>query len=159
MLLPGISVLTRLVLAVREAAEVRTHSTLADAVVATDPLLPGRLRESLMVPPGARVTPVELWRRSPTRVSGPGMVRAWDRAAELAGAVAAVDEDCGRERAVLLAITSLFAVLHVPMFRYERITRSACGRGIVALEVAGSPSSADALLDAWGQPGQQAARR
>jgi hypothetical protein len=69
------------------------------------------------------------------------------------------EEDCGRERAGLLAVTSLFVVLNVPMLRYERIMRSACGRGIVALELAGSPSSANALLAAWGQPGRQAARR
>ncbi len=68
-LLPGITVLTRLVNAVRAAAAERMHAVLA----AADPMLAGRLRGALEVPPGARFSEVEQWRRAPTRVSGPGV--------------------------------------------------------------------------------------
>jgi len=79
-LLPGITVLIRLVSKVREAA------------AQTDPALPGRLLASLRVPAGVRFSEMESWRRPPTRVSGPGLVRALDRAADLAGlGVRAVD--------------------------------------------------------------------
>ena len=80
MLLPGITALIRLVSKVREAA------------AQTDPALPGRLLASLRVPAGVRFSEMESWRRPPTRVSGPGLVRALDRAADLAGlGVRAVD--------------------------------------------------------------------
>jgi hypothetical protein len=84
-LLPGITVLTRLVNTVRPAAAERMHAVLAAAAVEADPMLPGRLRGSLEVPPGARFSELEQWRRTPTRVSGPGLVRALDRAGDLAG--------------------------------------------------------------------------
>jgi hypothetical protein len=58
---------------------------LATAAMELDPMLPGRLRSSLAVPEGARFSELESWRQAPTRVSGPGMVRALDRAAELSG--------------------------------------------------------------------------
>ena len=91
-LLPGISVLTRLVNTVREAAAERMYTVLAAAAGEADPLLPGRLRASLWVPEGSRLSMLEQWRRSPTRVSGPGLVKALDRAADLAGlGVRAVD--------------------------------------------------------------------
>jgi hypothetical protein len=84
-LLPGISVLTRLIATVREAAAERMHAALAAAAAGVDPALPVRLRASLRVPPGTRFSEMESWRRSPTRVSGPGLVKALDRAADLAG--------------------------------------------------------------------------
>ena len=77
--------LTRLVNAVRDAAADRMHARLAAAVEEFDPMLPGRLRASLRVPDGSRFSELELWRRAPTRVSGPGLVKALDRAADLAG--------------------------------------------------------------------------
>ena len=52
-LLPGITVLVRLVVAVREAAAARMHTTLAAAATAVDPMLAGRLRASLTVPQGS----------------------------------------------------------------------------------------------------------
>lgn len=76
-LLPGITVLIRLVATVREAAAERMHATLAAAAVATDPALPGRLLASLRLQPGVRFSEMESWRRPPTRVSGPGLVRPW----------------------------------------------------------------------------------
>ena len=84
-LLPGVTVLTRLVNAVRDAAADRMHARLAAAVEEFDPMLPGRLRASLRVPDGSRFSELERWRRAPTRVSGPGLVKALDRAADLAG--------------------------------------------------------------------------
>lgn len=84
-LLPGITVLIRLVSTVREAAAARMHATLAGATAAADPGLPARLLASLQVPPGARFSEMESWRHPPTRVSGPGLVKALDRAADLAG--------------------------------------------------------------------------
>lgn len=91
-LLPGITVLTRLVNAVRAAAAERMHTVLAAATAEADPMLAVRLRAALEVPPGARFSEVEQWRRAPTRVSGPGLVRALDRAGDLAGlGVRAVD--------------------------------------------------------------------
>src|SRR5664280_2943814 len=91
-LVPGITVLIRLVSTVREAAAERMHATLAAAAAQTDPALPGRLLASLRVPAEVRFSEMESWRRPPTRVSGPGLVRALDRAADLAGlGVRAVD--------------------------------------------------------------------
>lgn len=84
-LLPGITVLIRLVVTVREAAAERMHTTLAGAATAVDPMLPGRLRASLTVADGSRFSEMESWRRAPTRVSGPGLVKALDRAADLEG--------------------------------------------------------------------------
>jgi hypothetical protein len=74
--LPGITVLIRLVVTVREAAAERMHAALAAAALEADPALPGRLRASLGVSPGARFSEMESWRRAPTRVSGPGLVTA-----------------------------------------------------------------------------------
>lgn len=84
-LLPGISVLTRQVTTVREAAAARAHTVLAEAAAAVDLMLPGRLRAALAVLPGMRFSELESWRRAPSRVSGPGMVAALDRASDLAG--------------------------------------------------------------------------
>ena len=39
----------------------------------------------MRVPDGSRFSELEQWRRAPTRVSGPGLVKALDRAADLAG--------------------------------------------------------------------------
>ena len=84
-LLPGITVLVRLVATVREAAAERMHTALAAAAAEVDPALPGRLRASLRVLAGSRFSEMESWRRAPTRVSGPGLVQALERAAALAG--------------------------------------------------------------------------
>ncbi|OHV44985.1 hypothetical protein CC117_09830 [Parafrankia colletiae] len=65
----------------------------------------------------------------------------------------------GRDRAVFLGAMSVFVALNIPMIRFERVMRSANDRGIVALELAGSPTSADVLLNGWGEAGRRAAHR
>jgi len=81
-LLPGVSVLARLVAAVRTDMSDRLYSRLA-ARVSTE--LGQRLDKLLTVPSGSRVSELDRLRRAPTRASGPEMVRALDRAAEIAG--------------------------------------------------------------------------
>jgi hypothetical protein len=96
-LLPGVSVLARLTSRVREAAAERMHRTLVEAAAGADPELPGRLRLLLRVPEGQRVSELERLRRPPTRTSGPGMVRALDRASDVL-AVGARERRCRRCR-------------------------------------------------------------
>jgi hypothetical protein len=43
------------------------------------------LEALLVVPPGARVSPLEEWRTGPARASGPQMVKALHRVAEIIG--------------------------------------------------------------------------
>ncbi len=81
-LLPGVSVLARLVAEVRAAAVERVHVLLAGAVPVE---LRGRLEALLVVPAGCRSSELDRLRHAPTRASGPQMVRALERAAELAG--------------------------------------------------------------------------
>ena len=84
-LLPGVSVLTRLVSQVRDAAAARLYVMLSEAATSADPMLPARLHGLLQVSDRARFSELERLRRSPRRNSGPEMVRALDRVNELAG--------------------------------------------------------------------------
>jgi hypothetical protein len=81
-LLPGVSVLARLVAEVRAEAADRLYQILAGTVQVQ---LRSRLDGLLVVPTGARVSELDRLRRAPTRASGPEMVRALDRAAEVIG--------------------------------------------------------------------------
>lgn len=92
-LLPGVTVLDRLVLKARSEAAERVFELLATAARDVDPMLPGRLRQSLRVPAGSRFSELESWKQSPTRVSGPAMVSALDRALELES-LRVRDADC-----------------------------------------------------------------
>ncbi len=83
-LLPGVTVRARQVAAARDAAETRLHDVLAGAALRVDPLLPGRLSDLLRVPDGSRLSQLERLRRSPLRSSGPEMVKALQRAEQLA---------------------------------------------------------------------------
>src|SRR5262249_20288740 len=58
-LLPGVSVLARLVATVRDDAEQRVHQALAEAAAGADVELPLRLRDLLEVPDGKRVSGLE----------------------------------------------------------------------------------------------------
>lgn len=82
-LLPGIGVLGRQILKVRAETAERVYGLLAAAAEGVDPILPGRLRRSLKVQAGSRFSELELWKQSPTRVSGPSLVSALDRALAL----------------------------------------------------------------------------
>jgi hypothetical protein len=82
-LLPGLTTLTRLVAHTRDEATGRLYETLARLPTATQ----GQALDLLLeVPEGERVSTLERWRTGPTRASGPGMVKALDLAAEVAGA-------------------------------------------------------------------------
>jgi hypothetical protein len=83
-LLPGVTVLARQVAAARETAGARVYAALAAATRSVDPGLPERLANLLQVPDGSRVPELERLRRSPCRSSGPEMVKALQRAGQLA---------------------------------------------------------------------------
>ncbi len=82
-LLPGASILARLVTEVRTAAADRLHNVIASAAAASDPGLPVRLVGLLAVPEDSRVSELERLRRAPARASAPQIVRSLDRASEL----------------------------------------------------------------------------
>lgn len=84
-LLPGASVLARLVAAHRDRATEQMHASLHQAAAESDPELPARLRGLLAVPEDSRVSELERLRRGPTRVSGRSMTEALHRASELSG--------------------------------------------------------------------------
>ncbi|MFL6111754.1 MAG: DUF4158 domain-containing protein, partial [Catenulispora sp.] len=81
-LLPAVSTLARLVAQVRAQATDRLYQRLSELVSADQ----ARLLEDLLdVPTDARVSQLERWRTPVTRTSGAGMVRALQRAGEVAG--------------------------------------------------------------------------
>ena len=80
-LLPGVTVLERLVAAVRDRAAARTWRLLATA--------PSRLERARLlglvdVEAGRRTSELDRLRKSPTEVSGPGVVKALDRYTQIA---------------------------------------------------------------------------
>lgn len=83
-LLPGVSILIRLVSECREAAAANLHTTLCEGAREADAGLPERLVGLLEVPEGSRFSGLERLRRGPTRVSGRSMTDALKRAEELA---------------------------------------------------------------------------
>lgn len=83
-LLPGISVLTRLVSEVRQDAATRQHTLLQQSALGYNPALPDKMRALLAVPPGARISQLEALRRGPTRASGPQGSAAFTRVETIA---------------------------------------------------------------------------
>ncbi len=83
-LLPGVTVLARRVANARDVAEARLYETVAASAKRADRQLPRRLVELLQVPDGSRVSALERLRRSPRRSSGPEMVKALQRAEQVA---------------------------------------------------------------------------
>ena len=79
-LLPGVSVLARLVARVREATTMRLWETLAGTLTTAEK---AALDELLVVGDGDRVCVLERWRKGPTVVSSPAMVRALERISEI----------------------------------------------------------------------------
>jgi TnpA family transposase len=75
-LLPGVSVLERLISSVREHASRRLWQALS---AIPTPQQQALLETLLVVPPGERQTPLDRLRRGPTRVSGPALVQALHR--------------------------------------------------------------------------------
>jgi len=79
-LLPGVTVLTRLIARVRDRASSRLWRVLA-ALPNADQR--NHLEALLVVRDGDRVSPLDRLRRAPTRISSPAMVDALDRLTEL----------------------------------------------------------------------------
>ncbi|MEU8148967.1 Tn3 family transposase [Nonomuraea sp. NPDC048901] len=83
-LLPGVTVLERLVGSVRERADVRMYTVVTKQVRRADPHLPTALSDLLVVPEGSRISELEKLRQAPKRTSGTEMVRALQRVDNLA---------------------------------------------------------------------------
>ena len=78
-LLPGVSVVARLVAGVRDQATVHLHDAVGAATGAVDPRLPVVLRGLLTTDQGERSSRLESLRAGPTRLSGPGLDKALKR--------------------------------------------------------------------------------
>lgn len=137
-LLPGASVLARLVAEHRERAAEQLHTTLHQAAGTADVELPARLTGLLAVPDGKRVSELERLRKGPTRVSGRSMTQALDRASELAG-LGAGEVD----------------VSTVPANRLEALARDGLADAIETVEELAPPEADDdaawrtELVDRW----------
>ncbi|WP_074713774.1 DUF4158 domain-containing protein [Arthrobacter alpinus] len=81
-LLPGVTILARLIAQVRDAAMQRLWDVMASMLTAEQARLVERLLE---VPEGGRVSDLERLRKAPRPPSGRNMVKPLDRVAELAG--------------------------------------------------------------------------
>jgi TnpA family transposase len=79
-LLPGISVLTRLIASIRDRAAARLTRTLARALNRDQR---GRLEGLLVAPAGSRQTPLDRLRQAPTRVTAGALVAALERLTEV----------------------------------------------------------------------------
>jgi len=79
-LLPGVTVLTRLIARVRDRVSSRLWRFLAKLPSATQRT---RLEALLVVGAGDRISPLERLRRAPTRISSPAMVDALNRLTEI----------------------------------------------------------------------------
>ena len=74
--LPGVTVLARLIARVRERTGRHLYRQLRDRL---NPVQQEALKALLVVPPGQRLTRLEVLRTAPTRVSGPALVAALGR--------------------------------------------------------------------------------
>ncbi|MGV9775067.1 DUF4158 domain-containing protein [Streptosporangium sp. NPDC003464] len=83
-LLPGVTVLERLVGLVRERADERLYATVTRQVERADAGLPQALSGLLVVPEGARISELERLRQAPKRQSGTEMAKALKRVDDIA---------------------------------------------------------------------------
>lgn len=105
-LLPGISTLSRLVTEVRRVELAAINSALVDAA---PQYMRGELVATLAVPDGKKVSTLEWMRTAVTKVSGTGMVEAFDRSAYVLGlGTGAVD--CSMVAPVKMAELARFGV-------------------------------------------------
>ncbi|MCK9868833.1 DUF4158 domain-containing protein [Nocardiopsis dassonvillei] len=81
-LLPGLTVLSRLVSGVRKAENALLHQVVAKRIPHPVRAEPGTL---LQIPDQARFSELERLRTEPDRVSSPGLVQALDRTSQIAG--------------------------------------------------------------------------
>src|SRR5262249_16228963 len=79
-LLRGVSVLERLIASVRDHAATRLWQKLARFPTASQRFL---LEDLLRAPEGKKQSPLDQLRRSPTNVSGPGLIKALRRLADI----------------------------------------------------------------------------
>jgi TnpA family transposase len=113
-LLPGASVLARLVARERDQAATRLWRRLA-GLVQREPGLQGRLAALLALEPPGRISRLERLRRAPARVSAKGLVDALDRVAELRGLGAGqVDVDAAGVPPGRLAVLARYAMGATP---------------------------------------------
>ncbi len=128
-LLPGVTVLARQVASAREAAETRLYEALAESATRVDARLPHQLVELLKVPDGSRVSTLERLRQSPRRSSGPEMVKALQRAEQVAElGVGRVD------------------VSGIPTNRLQVLARTGLGSKATALARLGEPKRTATLV-------------
>src|SRR4051794_17076800 len=121
-LLPGVTVLARVVAQARDRAAARLWRVLA---VAPDAVQRERLEALLVVPEGARQSHLDRLRCAPTRVSGPALVAALQRLEEIrALGVAELDLSrvtAGRLKALARHAASSWAAVIARMPRDRRV--------------------------------------
>jgi TnpA family transposase len=140
-LLPGITVLARLVAEVRAAEHERLWTTLADA---TPPDLRRALEGLLEVPAGARTSTLERWRGSPSRVSGQELARALRRAGEIRSLEAGTVDLAGVPASKLAALARYGVTAKAPALRELTAARRAATL-LATIRHLGTASIDDAL--------------
>lgn len=121
-LLPGITVLARLVSEVRAAEHERLWTTLA---AAAPPALRRELEGLLDVPADSRASMLDRWRSSPSRVSGQELARALRRAAEIRSLGAGAVELAGVPAGKMAALARYGMTGKAPALRELTATRRA----------------------------------
>jgi hypothetical protein len=136
-LLPGVTVLTRLIARVRDRAASRLWRVLA-ALPSADQQ--SRLEALLVVKDGNRVSPLDRLRRAPTRISSPAMVDALNRLTELryvgvsrldmarlpSGRVKALARYAAAAWAANIARMPPWSLSHTSSKSWHRMTRLTC---------------------------------
>ena len=140
-LLPGVTVLGRLVGEVRAAEHERLWTTLADAA---SPELRRELEGLLNVPPGSRTSTLDRWRSAPSRVSGQELARALRRAGEIRSLGAGAVELSGVPAGKLAALARYGLTAKAPTLRELTASRRAATL-LATVRQLGTASIDDAL--------------